>query len=295
MRWATGASPPSWEPKLMRRGSAPDDGGQVLVVVPVHGHHAMTHDLLADLEREADLVDVVVVDNGGDYPAREDELVLRPGSNLGWAGGTNLGSWEGVRPHHVGFVWLNNDTRLGPGFVAGLLRCWRSTGAGMVAPFYDCHWAHQRLKRPVPVEQYRPRAVHFRAPFLDGTCMFVPRSTVDAIGLLDEDTFAPIGWGADIDYSLRARAAGLHLLVTRPSYLHHEKSVTGRTVFEGGIEEYGERGYPVLVEGLTRKWGDDWWAMAGMDSSWLETKPLRRRDRFRGRRRAVTPPSASRS
>jgi len=257
------------------------DGDRVLVVVPVHGHHQMTHALLADVRRESALADVVIVDNRGDYPTIGDEQVLRPSSNLGWAAGTNLGTLEGGRSDHVGFVWLNNDTRLSAGFVAGLLQCWRTTGAGMVGPFYDCHWAHQRLRRPVPVERYRPRAVHFSAPFLDGTCMFVPAQTIAAIGLLDAETFSPIGWGAEVDYSLRARAAGLDLAVTRLSYLHHDKSATGRTIFEGGLIEYATRGYPVLMEGLCRKWGDDWRRAAGMDPSTSQTRPLGRDARLR--------------
>lgn len=260
------------------------NGDRVLVVVPVYGHHEMTHDLVADLRREHGLADVVIVDNGGDYPPIGEEDVVRPDSNLGWAGGTNHGTLQRGRADHVAFVWLNNDTRLSAGFVAGLVQSWKTTGAGMVGPFYDCHWAHQRLTRTVRVERYRPKAVHFRAPFLDGTCMFVPASTINAVGLLDAETFSPVGWGADVDYSLRARAAGLELAVTRLSYLHHEKSATGRTVFEGGLEEYAERGYPVMSEGLLSKWGDDWRLKAGMDPATSQTTPLGRRARIRADR-----------
>ena len=121
----------------------------------------------------------------------------------------------GQNASHDAFLWLNNDTRLSRGFVAGLLRCWHETGAGIVGPVYDCHWLHQRVRRVVPVARYRPRHRNHPAPFIDGTAMFVPASTVDAIGLLDAETFAPIGWGAEIDYSLRARENGLDLVVTR--------------------------------------------------------------------------------
>jgi GT2 family glycosyltransferase len=245
----------------LRRGAQ----DKVLVVIPVYGHHGMTHELLRDLAREEELVEVLIVDNGGDYPTLGGEDVLRPGRNLGWAEGTNRGTEERGRPHHVGFLWLNNDTRLSKGFVAGLLRCWRETGAAIVGPVYDCHWVHQRARRPGPVERYRPRGVHHRVPFLDGTAMFVPAPTVSAIGVLDAETFSPIGWGSDIDYCLRARHAGLELAVTRLSYLHHEKTVTGRTVFEGGLTEYAERGFPVAMQGLERKWGPDWRRDAGID------------------------------
>jgi GT2 family glycosyltransferase len=273
-----------------------DAGHNVLVVIPVYGHHEMTHELLRDLAREEGLVEVVVVDNGGDYPTLGGEDVIRPSRNLGWAEGTNRGTRERARPHHLAFLWLNNDTRLSAGFVAGLLRCWRETGAAIVGPVYDCHWLHQQAPQPVPVEHYRPRGVHHRVPFLDGTAMLVAATTVDTIGVLDADTFAPIGWGAEIDYGLRARDAGLELAVTRLSYLHHEKSATGRTVFEGGLTEYAERGFPVAMQGLERKWGADWRRRAGIDSTTHQTRPPDRSSRLRsGVARWINHSSASRS
>jgi GT2 family glycosyltransferase len=248
---------------------------RALVVIPVVGHHDMTHAVLEDLRSESALVDVVVVDNGGDYPTFADESVLRPGENLGWAGGTNLGTRELLRPHHAGAIWLNNDTRLSRGFVAGLLEAAAVTGAGVVGPTYDCYWLHQRLPQPVPVDRFRPRRRHSDAPFVDGTCMFVASSTIDSIGVLDEDTFAPIGWGADLDYCFRAREAGHRVVVTRLAYLHHEKSITGVTVYDG-LEGYASEGYPVLVNGLEAKWGADWRARAGIDPLSSQTTAPRR-------------------
>src|SRR5438105_2092007 len=105
-----------------RNGMANSD--RLLVVVPAYGHQEMTHDLVRDLTRESDLADILVVDNAGDYRALDGEQVVRPASNLGWAGGTNVGTLDGRRPEHVGFVWLNNDTRLSIGFLRGLLNCW---------------------------------------------------------------------------------------------------------------------------------------------------------------------------
>ncbi len=263
----------------MTRQVTPTD--RVLVVIPVYGHHDMTHALIGDLLRERSLADIVVVDNSGDYRPLGGEDVLRPGSNLGWAGGTNFGTVQRREREHVGFIWLNNDTRLSDGFVDGLLRSWRSSDAGIVAPLYDCHWLHQRPRHTPTVDEYEPKPTSRKAPFVDGTCMFVPATTVDAIGLLDEETFAPIGWGADIDYCLRAREAGLDVRITGLAYLHHEKSVTGKTVYAGGLQEYATRGYPVLVEGLRLKWGEDWQARAGIDPTTGQTAPAGWRNQVR--------------
>jgi GT2 family glycosyltransferase len=251
---------------------------RALVVIPVFGHHDMTHALLGDLDREKEQVDVVIVDNRGDYPRRRDEAVLRPGENLGWAAGTNYGTAERRQDHHTAFIWLNNDTRLAAGFVAGLFRAWESTRAGLVGPFYDCHWLHQRDPARPPVAAYRARRRHYRAPFLDGTCMFVPATTADQLGLLDAETFAPLGWGAEIDYCLRARAAAMEVVVTRLAYLHHERSVTARSVFQGGYDEYLEKAYPVALEGLRDKWGD-WQRDCAVDPSTSQTPAVTEKDR----------------
>ncbi len=269
-----------WKPRQRRHPT-----GRVLVVIPVYGEQDTTHALLDDLRREPEHADVVVVDNRGDYEAAGHEAVLRPGSNLGWAGGTNYGTREAGRDDHAAFVWLNNDTRLSHGFVAGLLRSWEDTAADVVGPVYDCHWRHQRLVPPVPVGSFRPRALTYRAPFIDGTCMFVPAATVDALGLLDADTFAPLGWGAEIDYCLRARAAGLTVAVTRQAYLHHERAVTAQAVF-GDFDSYHAAALSPALSALQARWRD-WERLAEVDLPASQTRPLRRSDRIGRPRRTV--------
>ncbi len=112
---------------------------------------------------------------------------------------------------------------------------------------------------------------HFTAPFVDGTCMFVPRSTLDAVGMLDADSFAPVGYGADFDYCLRVRSAGRPVVVTRLSYLHHEKQVTARSIHGDRLGEYGTRGDSVMAAGMTTKWGDDWWRLAEINPTTKQT------------------------
>ncbi len=263
-------------------GAQPRPGPRVLVVVPVFGEQETTHALLGDLRREDGRADVVVVDNKGDYEADGSEQVLRPGRNLGWAEGTNHGTEAARRGDHAAFLWLNNDTRLSEGFVAGLLRSWEETGAGVLGPVYDCHWRHQRLARPVPVGSFRPRAATYRAPFIDGTCMFVPAATVDVLGVLDADSFGPLGWGAEIDYCLRARAAGLTVAVTRRAYLHHERAVTARALF-GDYDTYVASAFPAALDGLRERWGA-WEQLAQVRLPKSQTRPRRFTSRLRRHR-----------
>lgn len=270
--------------------------GRILVVIPVYGEHALTHALLDDLRGEPQPLDVTIVDNRGDYPQHADETVLRPKDNLGWAGGTNHGTAETLTAAHIAVVWLNNDTRLASGFIDGLLHCWRDTEAGLIGPSYDCYWAHQRPRRPVDVGAYRAKARHFTASFVDGVCMFVPSTTLEALGMLDSETFAPVGYGADIDYGLRVRSAGDPVVVTRLSYLHHEKSVTATTIYgDQGVAEYGTHGDSVMDAGMATKWGTDWWRLAEIDPTTKQTPPPSWRRRARtGRLPVLNRLSASR-
>lgn len=248
--------------------------GRVLVVIPVQGGQELTHALLEDVRREEGFLDVTVVDNRGDYPRAGTETVLSPGENLGWAGATNFGTSECLTGEHDAVVWLNNDTRLSTGFFAGLVRAWRESGAGLIGPLYDCYWNHQRPARTVSVGDYRPRARQTAVPFVDGTCMFVPTPTLDAVGMLDADAFAPVGWGADLDYGLAVRRAGLSVVATGLAYLHHEKAVTAKAFWAGGMEEYGSRGDAVMEAGMTKKWGAGWRDRVGIDPETKQTRPV---------------------
>src|ERR1700737_2269067 len=87
----------------------------LLITVPVYGQHEYTHALVHDLEREG--ADYLIVDNRGDYSAVSKERVLKPGENLGWAGGSDLGFRIAFSEGYSHAMTLNNDTRISGGFV----------------------------------------------------------------------------------------------------------------------------------------------------------------------------------
>jgi len=51
--------------------------------------------------------------------------------------------------------------------------------------------------------------------------MLIPRAVLDRVGTLDEELFA---YAEDVDWSLRARAAGLEILVVPASVVRHRVS-----------------------------------------------------------------------
>lgn len=259
---------------------------QLAVIVPAYGLRELTASVVSNALTESPLLDVVVVDNAGDYRTVASERVERPGSNLGWLGGCNHGLRSVMAQAYRGFVLLNNDTTLSPSFFAGMLAA-AETGIGVVGPCYDDFWPWQHCGYSGPAGSFEGRSRVRRVPFVDGTCMLITRAAIDAIGILDDEHFGSTGWGADIDYALRARIAGLHVRVTEAAYLNHHPGSTAR--LRQSPQEYWEAGQADMRAGLELKWGQNWARLSGVDGSWAPSAPGRvvRRVRARaGRTRA---------
>jgi GT2 family glycosyltransferase len=155
---------------------------------------------------------------------------------------------------------INNDVRLSAGTIHWLMRGVKEHGAGIVAPVYDCYWPHQQAQRPwVHPARYVPKSIFRAVPFCDGTVVLVSRAVVDLIGVLDHRTFNWHGYGADIDFGIRARIAGQASMVSEGCFASHARGATIRE-----LEPDSERrGHAEYREGMERKWGSDWRRLVG--------------------------------
>jgi GT2 family glycosyltransferase len=261
-------------------------GEHLAVVIPVLGHAEMTAALLGDIERERDAVDVFIVDNGGDFVPYGQETVLRPPTNVGWAAGCNLGLEAAGSHRYRAVVLLNNDTRLSRGFFHGLVGAQEASGADIVGPCYDQGWWPQRRHFPAPAAEWAPRARHHDVPFVDGTCLYLTSRALRDTGLLDHESFGLTGWGADLDYCLRARRAGLRIVATELAFLNHHRGVTAATVF-GSNERYYAAGNRDMTDALSRKWGPDWATMVQLDPPIVRRLVRRARSSVRAGIRAL--------
>jgi hypothetical protein len=224
------------------------------VIIPVYGQRHLTEAVLADLRRQDCRHTVYVVDNRGDHEPIGAEFVLRPGWNLRWAGGCNIGLLAAQDQGHCAYILLNNDVRLSPGFLSGLLGAWRRTGAALVGPVYDRNWPQQRIVYTGPAADYRPRPSERPVPFVDGTCLLIPHTTLRAAGLIDEQTWPRHGWGCDKDYALRVRFAAGRVQVTERAYLNHLGRRTAAT--QPGYDEADAEAENDT--GMAAKWGPEW-------------------------------------
>jgi hypothetical protein len=246
-----GADNQEW---LRRQFPNSEAGLRTAVVIPCCGQPAMTADCVRDCLRED--VDVLVVDSAGDYRAVDREHVVRPRENLGWAGACALGldlAWK--LPFRL-FVLLNNDTRLSKGFFAGLVRAAEAVpDAGIISASYD---DHQRQMRPEtgcpPAGEYQPVDRHINVGAADGTCLAVTRRLIELVGLLDVGRFGAYGWGAAADLCIRAKVAGLAVVVTRAAYCNHLGQRTARRTVGN---DYPQRAAAEARQGMLAKWGPD--------------------------------------
>ena len=188
--------------------------------------------MLPDVLAESDLVDLLIVDNGGHYEKVADEWVIRPGSNIGWAAATNLGFRIAFSRGYRYGLTLNNDTRLSPGFFAGLLDPRLPDDVGIVGPTYDdSWWATQVSEFHGAASDYEPEDCFREVPLVDGTALLFSAAAWETVGGLDERSFGRFAWGADIDLAIRVRKAGFGVYVTERSFLNHRSKSSASAAF----------------------------------------------------------------
>jgi hypothetical protein len=179
-------------------------------------------------------LEVVVVDNAsedGTAEAVTGAEVIRNERNLGYAGGMNVGIRRALERGADAVLLLNNDVEVEPGAVAALGEA--LDGAGAVCPVivfaddpdrvwysgarYDPRRGYNGRHRTDP-----PGGV-VETERICGAAVLVPREALERVGDFDERLFAYV---EDADWSLRARAQGLRLLVEPRARVRHKVSAS---------------------------------------------------------------------
>ncbi len=211
--------------------------------------------------------EVILVDNASqDETVKESRKirglrVIANGENLGFAAGNNVGIRE-ARGKDV--ILLNNDTVVPPEFLERLHHhARRIPRLGVLGPStntesYQAHWgaAYQSPEGLFRWNKELQTKYPDRADFIEkvsGFCFYLPRATIEKVGLLDPDYGR--GYFEDDDYCLRAMKAGLVNACAKDVYVHHFGSIS----FEGARlnrQRYLENALKLFV----LKWGK-----AGLD------------------------------
>jgi hypothetical protein len=201
------------------------------------------HQCLRSLQRsDGSGLSVLVVDNASGDGSREllaDQHprveVLVSSSNLGFAGAVNLGLQRLLEQRQPRILLLNPDTVVKPDFLTPL-EATVAQGADLAGPKLVLPGQPTRLwcaggtvtfglnlsRLHGHGELDRGQLDHSGdVTFLPGTAWWMPRSTVEQIGLLDETFFCYV---EDVDYCLRMANQGLRIRYEPRSVVEHAGS-----------------------------------------------------------------------
>lgn len=158
-----------------------------------------------------------------------DILLLESKTNLGFAGGNNIGIRYALA-HGADYIWLlNNDTTPAPDALSGLVSkatSDRRIGAVGSVCYYASDpskvqgWAGARIN--LWLGYGRLSTVPRRDDWfhsLNGASMLISRAVLDDIGLLDEAFFM---YWEDTEFCVRLRKKGWHIAAAPQSFVLHK-------------------------------------------------------------------------
>jgi GT2 family glycosyltransferase len=238
------------------------------IVVPTWNRAAAATAAVASLGRLTDVAHFTIVVDNGSRPAEREALtaaaagradvhVIALPENRGFAGAVNVGLAEAFRRGAAAVLVLNDDAEVEPRLLAELTAVTRAhPDAGIVAPrVVDAETSvevsrGERVWLPLvclPRTWLRVRG-DGREPYavsnVLGVAFLVTRACWERIGGLEEGFFA---YYEEVDYCLRARAAGFAVMVAPASTVRHE----GFRGFAGGFTPLAAylkaRNLPLLV------------------------------------------------
>jgi GT2 family glycosyltransferase len=221
--------------------TAPPSAPTVLVVILNWNGLAHTLECLRSVRELAyPNLQVLVIDNGSRAEDAETlvrevgaECLIRNPTNLGFAGGVNIGLRE-VLARKADYAWLlNNDVVIPTDCLARLVRAAEGDERlGLASPVildYTSTLAVQSVGTIIDVQRELrvplrsltdPRGDTWSGRLaLWGTALLIKREVIERVGLMDERYFA---YGEDIDYSVRTLAAGFTTLVVRNAAVYHK-------------------------------------------------------------------------
>lgn len=204
-------------------------------------------------------LETLVVDNGsrtGPQQALQDAgldvSVVETGTNLGYAGGNNVGiDWALARG--ADFVWiLNNDAEVEPGALAPLLdSAARNPRAGALSgrvlrgddptriwvAWGTVTWRQSLIALVGENENDGPRFDTERdVEWIPGCSLFFRAAALREVGGFDDDFFA---YHEDVDWAARAKARGWSCrFVPRSRVVHHIHGSSGGASHYGGFRKY---------------------------------------------------------
>lgn len=196
---------------------------------------------------------VIVVDNASSDGSAEilakefpEIVLLSAATNLGFAGGNNLGFRYAFQHHFSYILMLNNDTIVEPDFLDHLIQYMEThPDTGAIQP--RIHFEHDRSliwnggsKHAVWTGFLYAEDVH-RKPgkrslqlkkvdWITGCAFLIRTSVLQQTGLLAENMFM---YSEDVDLSMRIKALGNTLIYHPQAVIYHIAGMSNKTLTKG--------------------------------------------------------------
>lgn len=160
--------------------------------------------------------------------------------NTGYSGAANTG-FNASSAAYV--IMLNSDTIVSENWLQGLIACAESdpkigvvspmtnSGIWQSIPFIPNSTTESTINFPLHKEvddfdRFLKKCSYSsypRLPYIHGFCQFIKREVIDAIGIVDIESF-PSGMGSELDYCFRASDAGYLSVVADDTFVYHSKA-----------------------------------------------------------------------
>ena len=229
---------------------------RVSIIIATHNRRELTGACFESLFRNTcwPNFEVIVVDNAStdgtvdylrDMVARQANVSLIVNdSNAGFAPANNQGICHASGDF---IVFLNNDTRVTRGWLGRLVGSLERDGRiGLVGPVTNSIGNEARIDvsyaSPGEMEDFAEARTWdlagraFEIPMLALFCAAARRTTLDAVGLLDERY--RIGMFEDDDLAHRLRVAGYSVVCAEDAFIHHEQGASFKQYSEAQNAEW---------------------------------------------------------
>jgi len=165
-------------------------------------------------------------------------ILLQNATNLGYAGGMNVGIKHALK-FDTKFVWLlNNDTHVTAGALVNLMVCANEhanvaifgsticeyTNPLLVKSAGGCRYNHlfttyYAIGSGVELSKVMTWNTNLHLDYIDGSAWLIRREVLDTVGLLNEDYFL---YFEELDYAHRIRKYGWQLKWCKNSIVYHQ-------------------------------------------------------------------------
>jgi GT2 family glycosyltransferase len=171
------------------------------------------------------------------YASRANVSIIRNATNLGYTRSSNLGI---AAAGDQDVVLLNSDTQVGPRWLdrfraiaygddsIGTVTAVSDNAGAFTVPELEQYcpipsaWTLEQTQRALLQRTACPPP---QLPTGNGFCMFIKRTMLDAVGVLDADAF-PSGYGEENDLCQRAEHAGFRHVIAGDVFVAHARSAS---------------------------------------------------------------------